>query len=70
VLGYDVDPGGGRLVVNQEEAQRVRAIYALFEEQRSALATLAEIRLVKRSSLGGSQPSARHSVEVLRNFTL
>jgi site-specific DNA recombinase len=26
VLGYDVAPGGGRLVVNPEEAERVRAI--------------------------------------------
>jgi len=38
VLGYDVDPGGGRLVVNEEEAERVRAIFALFEEHgRSSL---------------------------------
>jgi site-specific DNA recombinase len=29
--------------VNEEEAERVRAIFALFEEQGSALATLAEI---------------------------
>ena len=43
VLGYDVDPGGGRLVVNEEEAERVRAIFALFEEHGSALKTLAEI---------------------------
>jgi site-specific DNA recombinase len=43
VLGYDVDPGGGRLVVNEEEAERVRAIYALFEENGSAVLTLAEI---------------------------
>ena len=43
VLGYDVDPGGGRLVVNEEEAERVRAIFALFEENRSVLLTLAEI---------------------------
>src|SRR6202165_1295492 len=43
VLGYDVDPGGGRLVVNEEEAERVRAIFALFEEHGSALRTLAEI---------------------------
>jgi DNA invertase Pin-like site-specific DNA recombinase len=32
VLGYDVDPGGGRLIVNEEEAKRVRAIFALFEK--------------------------------------
>ncbi len=43
VLGYDVDPGGGRLVVNEEEAERVRAIFALFEESGSARQTLAEI---------------------------
>jgi site-specific DNA recombinase len=43
VLGYDVDPGGGRLLVNEEEAERVRSIFALFEEHRSALPTLAEI---------------------------
>jgi site-specific DNA recombinase len=43
VLGYDVDPAGGRLVVNGEEAERVRAIFALFEESRSVLLTLAEI---------------------------
>jgi site-specific DNA recombinase len=43
VLGYDVDPAGGRLVVNEEEAERVRTIFALFEENRSALLTLAEI---------------------------
>jgi site-specific DNA recombinase len=43
VLGYDVDPSGGRLVVNEEEAERVRAIFALFEESRSIVLTLAEI---------------------------
>ena len=43
VLGYDVHPGGGRLVVNEEEAERVRAIFALFEEHRSILLTLIEI---------------------------
>ncbi|MBV8808367.1 MAG: recombinase family protein, partial [Acidobacteriaceae bacterium] len=29
VLGYDVDPHGGRLVVNPAEAERVREIFAL-----------------------------------------
>ena len=35
VLGYDVAPGGGRLVVNPAEAPRVRAIFALYLECRS-----------------------------------
>jgi site-specific DNA recombinase len=43
MLGYDIDPAGGRLVVNVEEAKRVRAIFSLFEEKRSILLTLAEI---------------------------
>src|SRR5580693_6508551 len=43
VLGYDVDPKGGRLIVNQEEAQRVRTIFAVFEKNRSVVGTLAEI---------------------------
>jgi site-specific DNA recombinase len=43
VLGYDVAPGGGRLLVNEEEADRVRTIFALFEEHRSVLLTLIEI---------------------------
>jgi site-specific DNA recombinase len=43
VLGYDVCPGGGRLVVNEEEAECVRAIFALFEKNGSVLLTLEEI---------------------------
>jgi site-specific DNA recombinase len=43
VLGYDVDPAGGRLAVNEEEAERVRAIFALFEKHGSINLTLAEI---------------------------
>src|SRR6202167_5902421 len=43
VLGYDIDPAGGRLVLNEEEAEQVRTIFALFEESRSVLRTLAEV---------------------------
>jgi site-specific DNA recombinase len=42
-LGYDVAPGGGRLIVSDEEAERVRAIFALFAEHGSLLTTLAGI---------------------------
>jgi hypothetical protein len=41
--GYDADPGCGRLVVNDEEPERVWTIFARFEQHRSALLTLAEI---------------------------
>src|SRR6266853_6814805 len=38
VLGYDVDPRGGRLMVNEKEAPRVREIYGLYESYRSVAA--------------------------------
>ncbi len=44
VLGYDVADGGGRLVVNEGEAERVRAIISTYLETRSLSATIAEIR--------------------------
>src|SRR5665213_2995971 len=43
VLGYDVDSAGGRLLVNESEAERVREIFALFEQYRSAILTLTYI---------------------------
>ena len=43
VLGYDVAPQGGRLLVNPAEAAQVRAIFALFAQHRSVRATLEEI---------------------------
>jgi site-specific DNA recombinase len=41
VLGYDVAPGGRKLVVNEAEAERVRAIFALYLELGS-LGTVAQ----------------------------
>jgi len=41
VLGYDRDPGGGRLVVNRDEVEIVREVFRLFLERRS-LVTVAE----------------------------
>ncbi|MBD3334313.1 MAG: recombinase family protein [Candidatus Eisenbacteria bacterium] len=43
VLGYDVDPAGGRLVVNEEEAARVRAIFDIYLEKESLLETVREL---------------------------
>src|SRR6478736_7829433 len=43
VLGYDVDPRGFRLVVNAEEAERVRAIFALYLEHQALLAVVEEL---------------------------
>jgi site-specific DNA recombinase len=43
LLGYDLDPGGRRLVVNAEEAERVRAIFGLFLEHQSLPAVAREL---------------------------
>src|SRR5438093_4169389 len=43
VLGYDVDPAGRRLVVNGNEAQRVREIFQLYQTHRSLLKVVAEL---------------------------
>jgi site-specific DNA recombinase len=43
VLGYDIDPRGGRLHVNEEEAERVRIIFALYLEHRALLPVVQEL---------------------------
>src|SRR5713226_4636922 len=40
VLGYDVDPGGGRLIVNEKESRRVRDIFALYTKHPSLAAVV------------------------------
>ncbi len=43
LLGYDVDPRGSKLVVNEAEAARVRAIFELYLEHQSMIATIQEL---------------------------
>jgi site-specific DNA recombinase len=43
VLGYDIDPRGGRLVVNPEEARRVKRIFEMYLEHGTLLAVLNEL---------------------------
>jgi site-specific DNA recombinase len=43
VLGYDVDTRAKRLVVNEQEAERVRAIYELYLELGALLAVVREL---------------------------
>jgi site-specific DNA recombinase len=43
VMGYDVAPQGGSLLVNQEEAQRVREIFALYLELGSLIPVVEEL---------------------------
>lgn len=43
VLGYDVDPRGGRLIINSEEASRVREIFQLYLKKGSILLVAREL---------------------------
>jgi len=43
LLGYDIDPRGSKLVVHEEEATRVRAIFALYLEHRALLPVVQEL---------------------------
>src|SRR5215470_11514699 len=43
VLGYDVDASSKKLVINEEEAVRVRAIFALYLQYRGLLPVLEEL---------------------------
>jgi len=42
VLGYDIDPKGGRIIVNTAEADQVRTMFALYLEHGSLLPALQE----------------------------
>jgi site-specific DNA recombinase len=43
LLGYDIDARGGRLVVNEDEAVRVRAIFQLYLEHQALLPVVREL---------------------------
>src|SRR6266700_2866358 len=44
VLGYDVAPGGGKLVVNREEASKVRSLFDLYLEHGNPSPVLQHIQ--------------------------
>jgi site-specific DNA recombinase len=43
VLGYDIDPQGGRLVVNPAEADQVSEIFRLYEKERALIPVVREL---------------------------
>jgi site-specific DNA recombinase len=43
LLGYDVDPHGSKLVVNEEEARQVRAIFKLYLRQQGLIPVVQEL---------------------------
>ena len=65
VLGYDVAPGGGRLVVNNEEAERVRAIFTLYLEYRLSIRSWRPYRRETGGTNLDSGKPTRRSGEVV-----
>ena len=60
VLGYDIDPRGGRLVVNPDEAARVREIYQIFSEVGSLDQTAREVETRGMLSKSWTTREGRH----------
>jgi site-specific DNA recombinase len=79
VLGYDVDASSKKLVINEEEAVRVRAIFALYLQHRGLLPVLAELARrgwctkqtrTKEDHVHGGRPFTRSSLyRLLTNVT-
>jgi site-specific DNA recombinase len=67
VLGYDIDPGGGRLLINEKEAQRIREIFGLYAKHHSLATVTAELR--KRRWTTKSWTSKGAVVHTGRTFT-
>jgi hypothetical protein len=61
VLGYDVSPKGGSLVVNEGEAERVRAIFDMYLDYGSLMPVITSLgsRLAARyfRAVFGSMPA-------------
>jgi len=43
ILGFDVIPGGGRLLVNEDEAARVKGIFDIYLEREALIPTIKEL---------------------------
>jgi site-specific DNA recombinase len=73
-LGYDVEPRGSKLVVNAAEAQRVRAIFALYLQQQRLVPVVEELKRrgwrnkrwrTRKGSWRGGQPFTRNTLHQL-----
>jgi site-specific DNA recombinase len=60
ILGYDVDPQGGRILVNEAEAATVRKVFDLYLERKSLLDT---VRDLNRRGITTKRWTTRQGVE-------
>jgi len=71
VLGYDVDPKGGRLVVNLKEAEQVRQIYSMAANASSLEALVAQIAVLGYQTKAWSSRSGKqHLARACSRMTL
>jgi len=71
VLGYDVDPHGGRLVANQTEARRVREMFRLYERHGSVQAVLEDLQRRRWTTKSWTtQQGSRHQGSPFTKATL
>jgi site-specific DNA recombinase len=79
ILGYDVDARTKKLMINEEEAARVRAIFALYGKHQSLLAVVEELArrgwctkqtLTRQGQVRGGRPFTKCSLyHLLTNVT-
>jgi hypothetical protein len=60
VLGYDIDPQGGRLVVNPAEAERVNEIFAIGASSTSLVAAQREVNARRLATKDWISKSGKH----------
>ena len=74
ILGFDIDPRGGRLMVNEDEATRVRAIFELYLEHEALIPTIRELDargwtnkrwITKKGHPVGGRPFNKHGLHHL-----
>jgi site-specific DNA recombinase len=71
LLGYDVDPKTFKLVVNQHEAERVRAIFDLYLEQQGLIRVVQELeRRGWRNKLWQTRKGRRRGGSLFTKTTL
>jgi DNA invertase Pin-like site-specific DNA recombinase len=71
VLGYDVDPKGGRLLVSPQEAEQVRQIYGRAAEASSLEALLTQIAVLGYQTKAWSSRSGKpHLARAFSRMTL
>jgi site-specific DNA recombinase len=76
-LGYDIAPGGRKILVNEEEAVQVKAIFGLYLEHRSVAVVKRELdqrgwvnkrRVSRKGRTSGGKPWAKSPIIDLETF--